>query len=124
MSLDMTPVHRNLHTKVTFLGLEFEDLILVLALAALMNLLAHFAGNNAHFLGMPLPTTSQRVDGRISGCRGAPDCSVHTQRALTLVVCYSLHGQRSAGERVGQQPLQGSFLAVTALLYCLDDMHL
>jgi hypothetical protein len=35
MSLDMTPVHRNLHTKVTFLGLEFEDLILVLALAAL-----------------------------------------------------------------------------------------
>ena len=25
MSLDMTPVHRNLHTKVTFLGLEFED---------------------------------------------------------------------------------------------------
>jgi len=54
MSLDLTPVHRNLHTKVTFLGLEFEDLILVLALAALMNLLAHFAGNDAHFLGMPL----------------------------------------------------------------------
>ena len=25
MSLDLTPVHRNLHTKVTFLGLEFED---------------------------------------------------------------------------------------------------
>jgi len=24
MSLDLTPVHRNLHTKVTFLGLEFE----------------------------------------------------------------------------------------------------
>jgi hypothetical protein len=54
MSLDLTPVHRNLHTKVTFLGLEFEDLILVLALAALMNLLAHFAGNDARFLGMPL----------------------------------------------------------------------
>ena len=44
MSLDLTPVHRNLHTKVSFLGLEFEDLILVLALAALMNLLAHFVG--------------------------------------------------------------------------------
>ncbi len=54
MSLDLTPVHRNLHTKVTFLGLEFEDLILVLALAALMNLLAHFAGNDAHLLVMPL----------------------------------------------------------------------
>jgi len=54
MSLDLTPVHRNLHTKVTFLGLEFEDLILVLALAALMNLAAHFVGGNAHVLGMPL----------------------------------------------------------------------
>jgi hypothetical protein len=54
MSLDITPVHRNLHTKVTFLGLEFEDLILVLALAALMNLVAHFGGRNAHVLGMPL----------------------------------------------------------------------
>jgi hypothetical protein len=54
MSLDLTPVHRNLHTKVTFLGLEFEDLILVLALAALMNLLAHFVSDNARVLGMPL----------------------------------------------------------------------
>ena len=40
MSLDLTPVHRNLNTKVSFLSLEFENLILVLALAALMNLLA------------------------------------------------------------------------------------
>ncbi|WP_158790045.1 hypothetical protein [Granulicella sp. L60] len=54
MSLDLTPVHRNLNTKVSFLGLEFEDLILVLALAALMNLLAHFVGDNSHVLGMPL----------------------------------------------------------------------
>ena len=54
MSLDLTPVHRNLHTKVTFLGLEFEDLILVLALAAVMNLLAHFVTGNAHVFGMPL----------------------------------------------------------------------
>jgi hypothetical protein len=54
MSLDLTPVHRNLHTKVTFLGLEFEDLIFVLALAAMMNLLAHFVGGESHILGMPL----------------------------------------------------------------------
>jgi len=54
MSLDLTPVHRNLHTKVTFLGLEFEDLIVVLALAALMNLLAHFVGGESHIFGMPL----------------------------------------------------------------------
>ena len=54
MSLDMTPVHRNLHTKVTFLGLEFEDLILVLTLAAVMNLLAHFVSGNAHVFSIPL----------------------------------------------------------------------
>ncbi len=54
MSLDLTPVHRNLHTKVTFLGLEFEDLIFVLALAAVMNLLAHFVGGESHIFGMPL----------------------------------------------------------------------
>jgi hypothetical protein len=54
MSLDLTPVHRNLHTKVTFLGLEFEDLILVLALAALMNLLAHFVSDSAYVFGIPL----------------------------------------------------------------------
>lgn len=54
MSLDLTPVHRNLHTKIVFMGLEFEDLILVLALAALMNLLAHFVSGNAHAFGIPL----------------------------------------------------------------------
>ena len=54
MSLDLTPVHRNLHTKVTFLGLEFEDLILVLALAAVMNIFGHFVSGNAKVFGMPL----------------------------------------------------------------------
>ncbi len=39
---------------MTFLGLEFEDLILVLALAAAMNLLAHFVSGNAHVFGIPL----------------------------------------------------------------------
>lgn len=54
MSLDITPVHRNLHTKVQFLGLEFEDLILILALAAVMNLLAQFVSKTAHVFGIPL----------------------------------------------------------------------
>jgi hypothetical protein len=54
MSLDLTPVHRNLHTKVTFLGLEFEDLILVLTLAALMNIFGHFVTGSSKVLGMPL----------------------------------------------------------------------
>jgi hypothetical protein len=67
MSLDLTPVHRNLHTKVTFLGLEFEDLILVLALAALMNLLAHFVSGNAHVFGMPLNIFMEFKYGRPRG---------------------------------------------------------
>jgi hypothetical protein len=54
MSLDITPVHRNLHTRVIFLGLEFEDLIVVLALAALTNLLAHFVSGGARVFGIPL----------------------------------------------------------------------
>lgn len=43
MALDVTPIHRNLHTRVTFLGLELEDLFVVLAVAALMNVISRFA---------------------------------------------------------------------------------
>lgn len=42
MALDVTPVNRNLHTRVTFMSLEFEDLFLVLGLAAVMNVVSHF----------------------------------------------------------------------------------
>jgi hypothetical protein len=42
MALDVTPVNRNLHTRVTFMSLEFEDLFLVLSLAAVMNVVGHF----------------------------------------------------------------------------------
>jgi len=42
MALDVTPVNRNLHTRVTLMGLEFEDLLVVLALAAVMNVVSRF----------------------------------------------------------------------------------
>jgi hypothetical protein len=42
MALDVTPVNRNLHTRATFLSLEFEDLFVVLSLAALTNVVSHF----------------------------------------------------------------------------------
>ena len=42
MALEVTSVNRNLHQRVTFMGLEFEDLFVVLALAALMNVVSHF----------------------------------------------------------------------------------
>ena len=44
MALDVTPVNRNLHTRVTFMSLEFEDLFVVLGLAAVMNVVSHFFG--------------------------------------------------------------------------------
>lgn len=42
MALDVTPVNRNLHTRATLMGLEFEDLFVVLALAAMMNVVSRF----------------------------------------------------------------------------------
>ena len=42
MALDVTPVNRNLHTRVTFMLLEFEDLFVVLGIAALTNVVGRF----------------------------------------------------------------------------------
>ena len=42
MALDVTPVNRNLHTRVTFMALEFEDLFVVQGLAAVMNVVSRF----------------------------------------------------------------------------------
>src|SRR5260370_3309702 len=42
MPLDVTPMNRNLQTRVTFMSLEFEDLFVVLGLAAVMNVVGHF----------------------------------------------------------------------------------
>ena len=57
MALDVTPVNRNLHTRVTFMALEFEDLFVVLGLAAVMNVVSHFvSGQMSAYLqyGVPL----------------------------------------------------------------------
>ncbi len=57
MALDVTPVNRNLHTRVTFMALEFEDLFVVLGLAALMNVVSRFvSGTTGAVLqyGVPL----------------------------------------------------------------------
>lgn len=44
MPLQVTPVNRNLQTRVTFMYLELEDLFVVLGAAAVMNVLGHFVG--------------------------------------------------------------------------------
>lgn len=57
MALNVTPVNRNLHTRVTFMSLEFEDLFVVLGLAAVMNVVSHFvSGQLSAWLqyGVPL----------------------------------------------------------------------
>ena len=57
MSLSVTPVNRNLQTRVTFMGLEFEDLFVVLGIAALTNVVGHFVSGD--LAGIPLSIVVQ-----------------------------------------------------------------
>jgi hypothetical protein len=52
MGLDVTPVYRNLRTRVTFLGLEAEDLFAVLSLAVVTNILGRFL--HREMFGLPM----------------------------------------------------------------------
>ena len=42
LALEVTPFYRNLRTRVTFLGLEAEDLFAILAIAVVANILGRF----------------------------------------------------------------------------------
>jgi hypothetical protein len=57
MALDKTPVYRNLGTRVTFLYLEYEDLIVVLLIAPM----AFFVGSffDRELFGVPLKLVLQ-----------------------------------------------------------------
>ena len=59
MPLEVTPVHRNLHQRVTFFYLEFEDLFIVIGLAAVMNIGGRFLGRDLY--GVPLNIVLQYV---------------------------------------------------------------
>jgi len=52
MALEVTPVYRNLRTRVTFWGLEAEDLFAILALAVLANILGSFLHRDV--FGLPM----------------------------------------------------------------------
>jgi len=54
MPLDITPVHRNLLTRPTFLWLEFEDWFVVIGLAAAMNIVTRWIFVERVIFGMPL----------------------------------------------------------------------
>lgn len=59
MALNISPVHRNLHTRVTWFYLEFEDLFVVLGLAALTNICGRWV--DRYILGMPMNVFLQYV---------------------------------------------------------------
>ena len=52
MPLDVTPIYRNLRTRVTFFGLEAEDLFVILAMAVGMNILGRFL--DREMFGLPM----------------------------------------------------------------------
>src|SRR5437868_11658200 len=52
MALDVTAVQRNLRTRVTFLGLEAEDLFAILAVAVVSNVLGRFL--HREMFGLPM----------------------------------------------------------------------
>src|SRR5260221_4810127 len=54
MPLNVTPVNRNLQTRVTFMLLEFEDLFVVLGIAAVTNVAGHFVTGEVGGLPMSI----------------------------------------------------------------------
>jgi hypothetical protein len=59
MALDVTPVYRNLRTRVTFFGLEAEDLFAILALAVVANILGRLL--EREIFGLPMNMVLQYV---------------------------------------------------------------
>ena len=59
MALEVTPTYRNLQTRVTFLGLEAEDLFAILALAVVANILGRFL--HREMFGLPMNMVLQYV---------------------------------------------------------------
>ncbi len=59
MGLEVTPVYRNLRTRVTFFGLEAEDLFAILALAVVANILGRFL--HREMFGLPMNMVLQYV---------------------------------------------------------------
>jgi len=59
MALNITQVHRNLHTRVTILYLEFEDLFVILGIAAVANVLGRFV--HREVAGIPLSILFQYI---------------------------------------------------------------
>jgi hypothetical protein len=59
MALDVTPAYRNLRTRVTFFGLEAEDLFAILAVAVVVNVFGRFL--NREIFGVPMNMVLQYI---------------------------------------------------------------
>src|SRR3974377_2492954 len=59
MALKISPVHRNLHTQVTFLRLDFWDWFVVIGLAALTNIFGRWVDRN--IFGIPMNVFLQYI---------------------------------------------------------------
>ena len=59
MALDVTPVYRNLRTRVTFFGLEAEDLFAILALVVVLNVVGRLL--NREMFGLPMNMILQYI---------------------------------------------------------------
>ena len=59
MPLEITPVYRNLRTRVTFFGLEAEDLFAILALAVVANILGRLF--DRQIFGLPMNMVLQYI---------------------------------------------------------------
>ena len=59
MPLEVTPVYRNLRTRVTFFGLEAEDLFAILMLAVVANILGRFV--QREMFGVPMNMVLQYI---------------------------------------------------------------
>jgi hypothetical protein len=57
MALDTTPMYRNLRTRITFLGLEYEDLIVVLLIAPVSFFVGSFF--DRELFGIPMKLVLQ-----------------------------------------------------------------
>src|SRR5579884_2045460 len=86
MALQVTPVNRNLQTRVTFMFLEFEDLFIVMGAAAVMNVVGHFVGG--HIAGMPTNLVLQY---------GVPPQPITATRSSTRVLSVFQYGATISG---------------------------
>ncbi len=104
MALNISPVHRNLHTRVTFLHLEFEDWFVVIGLAALTNIFGRWVDRNIFGIPMNVFLAVHRARAE----RAVPD-AVQVWQAARLPEGFSGLAHQAAdllrhGARLSNQP--------------------